>query len=72
MRRVTLRLPELGFIAGTRVALGLGLGLILSDKYNRKQRRKVGRVLVSVGALTTIPLVVNVFRKVRQSDKIAA
>jgi len=71
-RSVSLRIPEIGFIAVTRVALGTGLGLILADKLNRGQRRKTGRVLVAIGAFTTIPLVINVVRKAKQSVGIAA
>jgi hypothetical protein len=67
-----LRIPEIGFIAVTRVALGTGLGLILADKLNRGQRRKTGRVLLAIGALTTIPLVINVVRKAKESVGIAA
>jgi len=44
MRRISLRVPEIGFIAGTRAALGAGIGLLLADRLNRRQRRKVGRV----------------------------
>jgi hypothetical protein len=71
-RVVSLRIPEIGFIAATRVALGAGLGLILADKLNRGQRRKTGRVLLAIGALTTIPLVINVVRKSKESVGIAA
>jgi len=69
---VSLRIPEIGFIAVTRVALGTGLGLILADKLNRGKRRKTGRVLLAIGALTTIPLVINVVRKAKESVGIAA
>jgi len=71
-RSVSLRIPEIGFIAVTRVALGTGLVLILADKLNRGQRRKTGRVLVAIGALTTILLVINVVRKAKESVGIAA
>jgi hypothetical protein len=71
-RSVSLRIPEIGFIAATRVALGTGLGLLLADKLNRGQRRKTGRVLLAIGAITTIPLVINVVRKAKESVGIAA
>ena len=63
MRNVSLKLPQLGLIAGTRVALGIGIGLLLSGKLHRKQRRKVGLTLLSIGGLSTIPLAVTVIRK---------
>jgi len=71
-KQVSLRIPEIGFIAGTRAALGAGLGLLLADKLDRRQRTKVGWVLLTIGAVTTVPLVVNVIRKARHSIGIAA
>jgi len=58
-----LSVPDIILIAGTRVALGIGIGLLLSEKLNRDQRRAAGRALIAVGALTTIPLVINVVSK---------
>lgn len=65
---VSLRIPEIGFIAGTRAALGAGLGLLLADKLNRGQRKRVGWVLVTIGAVTSIPIIVNVLQKRRPID----
>jgi multisubunit Na+/H+ antiporter MnhB subunit len=72
MRKVSLRIPEIGFIAGTRAALGAGLGLLLADKLPRRRRKKLGWMLLGVGAATTVPLVVNVIRKARASIDTAA
>ena len=72
MRRISLRVPEIGFIAGTRAALGAGIGLLLADRLTRRQRRKVGRVLLAIGAVTTVPLVVNLIRKTKESFGAAA
>ena len=55
-----ITLPELGMIAGTRVALGAGIGLLLADRLNDDQRRAVGWTLLAVGALTTVPLAAEV------------
>lgn len=57
-RKVTL--PELALIAGTRVALGAGLGLLLTQKFNPEERKAVGWTLFLIGALTTIPLALEV------------
>ena len=62
-KTISLKMPELGFLAGTRVALGAGLGLILADKFSSGRRRGVGWTLLGVGAATTIPLVVNLVRR---------
>jgi len=69
---VSLRIPELGFIAGTRVALGFGLGLILAEKFSRPQRKRTGWALLAFGALTTLPIVAHVFRKHRTPTELAA
>jgi hypothetical protein len=53
-------LPELALIAGTRVALGAGLGLILGERLDAKQRKAVGLTLLAVGVLTTFPLAAEV------------
>jgi hypothetical protein len=71
-RSVSLRIPEIGFIAGTRAALGAGLGLLLADRLNRRRRKKLGWILLAVGALTTVPVVTNVIRKAKESIDIAA
>ena len=69
---VSLRIPEIGFIAGTRAAFGAGLGLLLADKMNRGKRKRIGWALLTIGAVTTIPIIVNVIRKGRGSTEIAA
>jgi hypothetical protein len=63
MRKAVLTLPEIGLIGLTRVALGAGLGLLLSGKLDRSARRAAGIALVAFGALTTVPLVVDVLCK---------
>jgi hypothetical protein len=59
----TLTLAEIILIAGTRVALGAGIGLLLSGRLNRDQRKAAGLALTLVGGLTTIPLALNVLAK---------
>jgi hypothetical protein len=56
----TVTVPELGLIAGTRVALGVGIGLLLSSRLSRDQRLGAGWALVAFGALTTFPLAAEV------------
>jgi hypothetical protein len=56
MRETRITLPELGLVAGTRAALGAGIGLLLADRLSPEQRRAVGWTLVVVGALSTVPL----------------
>ena len=63
MREKRLTIPEIMLIGGTRVALGLGLGLLIADKLNRDARKAAGWALVAVGVLSTVPLAMNVLGK---------
>ena len=63
MKENTLTVPEIGFIAGTRVALGIGIGLLISSGLNKDQRKGAGTALLAVGALTTIPILMRIFGK---------
>ena len=56
-------IPEIMLIAGTRVALGVGVGLLISGRLNDDQRKAAGLVLLAVGILTTIPIVKGVLAK---------
>lgn len=60
-KKVTL--PELMLIAGTRVVLGIGIGLLIADFFTPQARVGAGWALVIVGALVTIPLLLEVFHK---------
>jgi len=60
-RAVTI--PEVMWIAGTRVALGIGLGLLISDRLNEDQRKAAGWALIGVGVMTTIPIVRGLLAK---------
>ena len=57
--------PELAMIAGTRGALGAGIGLLAAPLINDERRKGIGWTLVAVGLLSTIPLALEVFRKRR-------
>ena len=63
MRKSVLTIPEIGLIGVTRVALGAGLALLLGEKLDRKERRAVGWALFLMGAVTTVPLVLDVLSK---------
>jgi hypothetical protein len=41
-KRITLGLPEIGLIAMTRGALGVGIGLLLSNGLEKDERRSAG------------------------------
>ena len=59
---VPVKLFELPLIAVTRVALGLGIGLLVGDRFNPQERRVLGKTLTLVGALSTIPLAFDVLK----------
>lgn len=63
MKEKTVTLPEIALIAGTRVALGAGVGFLLSDKFTKEQRKGAGWALLGIGALTTISLAMEVLGK---------
>ena len=58
----TVTLPTLMLVAATRGMLGAGIGMLLAGRLGRRRVRKVGRTLVAIGALSTIPLAMRVFR----------
>jgi hypothetical protein len=58
----TVSLPELALIAGTRGMLGAGIGLLVASTLEDRERRAVGRTLVAIGLITTVPLLWEVFR----------
>ena len=68
MKRVDLPLPLFGFAVATRVALGVGIGLLIGGRLRRTARTRVGAALVALGAVTTVPVMLAVFRP-RNTDK---
>ena len=70
MKERTLTMPDLALIAGTRIALGAGIGLLLADRLNEDRRKGAGWALLAVGVLTTIPLVMKVLGKSSVSERI--
>jgi hypothetical protein len=60
---VVLSIERLILIAGTRVALGAGVGLLLSNRLSQGQRNAAGLALALSGGLTTIPLALVVIGK---------
>lgn len=65
MKKAELTLPEVGLIAGTRAILGAGAGLLLADRLNDDQRKAIGWTLLIIGAVSTIPLAIDVMSKRR-------
>ena len=66
--KTEISLPELGLVAITRALLGAGIAFVIADRLDAPQRKAVGWTLTTVGALTTIPLLLDVFGHRERSD----
>jgi hypothetical protein len=60
-RNITL--PDLILWTGTRVALGVGVGLLISRGLTKDAMKAAGVALTVVGGLTTIPLAIAIMGK---------
>lgn len=69
MRERRLSIPDLILFGGTRVALGIGIGMLLSGRFNRDIRKGAGWALIAVGALTTIPIMAGVAHRAGFTDR---
>jgi hypothetical protein len=63
MRQRAVTVPEIMLIAGTRVALGVGIGLLVAEKIDRDTRKGAACALLMVGVLSTIPIVFGILGK---------
>jgi hypothetical protein len=63
MKARVLTIPDIALIGGTRVALGAGIGFLLSGRLDKGQRKAAGWALFAVGALSSIPIVMNLLGK---------
>ncbi|HTI36760.1 MAG TPA: hypothetical protein VL484_04305 [Vicinamibacterales bacterium] len=59
---------DLIMLAGTRVMLGAGIGLLAAGRLSPEQRLAVGRTLVAIGAVTTVPIALRVFGSHRRPE----
>jgi len=64
----TITLPELALVAGNRGMLGAGIGLLLAHRLTDDQRRAVGRTLLIVGLVTTVPLALQILKGGRRAS----
>jgi hypothetical protein len=59
---------QLGLIAGTRVALGIGLGLLIAGTLEDENRKLLGRVLLGAGIASTFPIARSVLTASRRAE----
>jgi hypothetical protein len=72
MKTVVLELPTFGFVVATRAMLGVGVGLLLSERLPAEQRRAVALTLIGVGVITTVPALMAVLGGRKASTSMAA
>ncbi|HEV3511956.1 MAG TPA: hypothetical protein VGS05_09660 [Candidatus Sulfotelmatobacter sp.] len=58
-----ITLPEMILWTGTRVALGAGIGMLISRRLSKDAIKAAGLALTIVGAFTTIPLAISIMGK---------
>ena len=63
---------QLFLIAGTRVALGIGVGLLVAGKLEGEDRKLLGRVLLGAGIASTFPIIRSIFHEPRGRTVLAA
>ncbi|MFL6306524.1 MAG: hypothetical protein ACJ72H_23570 [Candidatus Sulfotelmatobacter sp.] len=58
-----ISLPELILWTGTRVALGVGIGMLISRRLSKDAMKAAGLALTVVGVFTTVPLAISIMGK---------
>jgi hypothetical protein len=56
-------LPEMIFWTMTRVALGVGVGMLISRRLSKDAMKAAGLALTVVGGFTTVPLAIAIMGK---------
>ena len=59
----SITLPEMILWTGTRVALGVGVGMLISRRLSKDAMKAAGLAPTLVGGLTTIPLAISILGK---------
>ena len=67
MRERRITIPELAFVGLTRAMIGFGAGLLVAPHLVRDRRPAVGKTLLAIGALTTIPIAWRLLRERRKA-----
>ena len=63
MTERNITLPDLILWTGTRIALGTGIGMLISRGLSKDAMKSTGLALIVVGGLTTIPLAISIMGK---------
>ena len=60
--------PQLFVVAITRVALGIGVGLLLSERVPSAYKKRLGIGLLDAGIASTIPIAFNIFSEPAENE----
>jgi hypothetical protein len=63
MKAYAVTVPEIALVAATRGIAGAGIGLLVAGSLRPDTRRTLGWTLLTIGALTTIPIAMALFGK---------
>ena len=63
MKTYAVTVPEIAVVAATRGIAGAGVGLLVAGLLPHDTRRTLGWTLLTIGALTTIPIAMALFGK---------
>jgi hypothetical protein len=69
MKETTLSVPELMLVGATRGILGVGIGLFIANHLSQSQRTPLAYALVGIGAVTTLPLAMEIFSRKRVHEQ---
>lgn len=61
MKSYTITIPEIAVVAATRGMAGAGIGLLVAGLLRPDTRRALGWTLLTIGALSTIPIAMTLF-----------
>ena len=56
-------IPEIAVFAATRVALGVGIGLLIARGLSKGESKAAGVALTVVGGLTTVPFLIGAIKR---------
>jgi hypothetical protein len=63
MKTYAVTVPEIAIVAATRGVAGAGIGLLVAGFLRPDTRRTLGWTLLTIGALSTIPIAMALFGK---------
>jgi hypothetical protein len=63
LSRTADNLALTGMIALTQTAIGCGIGLLLCSKLNRSAQRTAALVMLSLGTVSTLPVLFGIFSR---------